>query len=117
MTREEVAEIINYCQTNQVTYKARLQELGIPTWKFYDAHLRRDGYQGASVNHPSIVWPCSVLTTSKDRYISEYTFREKESHDLLDETIIIIFAELTKSQHSQKINTPNTKRICSTKNA
>lgn len=32
----------------------------------------------------------------KDRYISEYTFREKESHDLLDETIIIIFAELTK---------------------
>ena len=53
----------------------------------------------------------------KDRYISEYTFREKESHDLLDETIIIIFAELTKFQHSQKINTPNTKRICSTKNA
>ena len=33
MTREEVAEIINYCQTNQITYKARLQELGIPTWR------------------------------------------------------------------------------------
>ena len=30
----------------------------------------------------------------KDRYVSEYTFREKESHDLLDETIVIIFAEL-----------------------
>jgi hypothetical protein len=28
----------------------------------------------------------------KDRYISEYTFREKESHDLLGETIVIIFA-------------------------
>lgn len=40
MTREEVAEIINYCQTNQVTYKARLQELGIPTWKFYDAKAK-----------------------------------------------------------------------------
>ena len=31
-----------------------------------------------------------------DRYISEYTFREKECHDLLDETIVIIFAELTR---------------------
>ena len=30
----------------------------------------------------------------KDRFISEYTFREKESHDLLGETIVIIFAEL-----------------------
>ena len=30
----------------------------------------------------------------RDRYISEYTFREKESHDLLAETIVIIFAEL-----------------------
>ena len=29
----------------------------------------------------------------KDRYVSEYTFREKESHDLLVETIVIIFAE------------------------
>lgn len=37
MTREEVAEIISYCQTNQITYKTRLQEHGIPTWKFYDA--------------------------------------------------------------------------------
>jgi hypothetical protein len=31
MTLEEVAEIINYCQSSQITYKARLQELGIPT--------------------------------------------------------------------------------------
>ena len=40
MTREEVAEIISYCQTNKITYKARLQELGIPTWKFYDAKAK-----------------------------------------------------------------------------
>ena len=40
MTREEVAEIISYCQTNQISYKARLQELGIPTWKFYDAKAK-----------------------------------------------------------------------------
>ena len=30
----------------------------------------------------------------RDRHISEYTFREKESHDLLAETIVIIFAEM-----------------------
>ncbi len=30
----------------------------------------------------------------KDRYVSEYTFREKESHDLLGETLVIIFAEM-----------------------
>ena len=32
----------------------------------------------------------------KDRYVSEYTFREKTTHDLLDETIFIIFAELAR---------------------
>lgn len=32
----------------------------------------------------------------EDRYISEYTFREKSSHELLDETIVIIFAELAR---------------------
>lgn len=40
MTREEVAGIISYCQTNQITYKARLQELGIPTWKFYESKAK-----------------------------------------------------------------------------
>ena len=29
-----------------------------------------------------------------DRFVSEYTFREKESHDLLAETIVIIFVEM-----------------------
>lgn len=30
----------------------------------------------------------------KGKYISEYTFREKECHDLQEETIVLIFAEL-----------------------
>lgn len=30
------------------------------------------------------------------RYVSEYTFREKETHELQDETIFIIFAELAR---------------------
>ena len=37
-----------------------------------------------------------ISNERKDRYISEYTFREKECHDLLDETIVIVFAELTR---------------------
>ena len=47
------------------------------------------GLMGMEIPHPDReFW--------KDRYISEYTFREKESHDLLDETIVIIFAELAR---------------------
>ena len=47
------------------------------------------GLMGVDIDHPDKeYW--------KDRYISEYTFREKECHDLLDETIVIIFAELTR---------------------
>ena len=47
------------------------------------------GLMGVDINHPDKdYW--------KDRYISEYTFREKDCHDLLDETIVIIFAELTR---------------------
>lgn len=47
------------------------------------------GLMGVEIDHPDKeYW--------KDRYISEYTFREKGSHDLLGETIVIIFAELAK---------------------
>ena len=45
------------------------------------------GLMGVPIDHPDKeFW--------KGRYVSEYTFREKECHDLLDETIVIIFAEL-----------------------
>lgn len=37
MTREEVAEVITYSKKNDISYKARLAELGIPAWKFYDS--------------------------------------------------------------------------------
>ena len=32
----------------------------------------------------------------RERYISEYTFLERGCHELLDDTIFIIFAELTR---------------------
>ncbi len=37
MTKEEVTEIISYCEEQKVSYKTRLHELDIPLWKFYDA--------------------------------------------------------------------------------
>jgi predicted transposase/invertase (TIGR01784 family) len=36
----------------------------------------------------------------KDRYLSEYTFREKFTNELLAETIVIIFAELARFKKS-----------------
>lgn len=51
------------------------------------------GFMGTKVNHPDEdEW--------KDRFISEYTFREKTSHDLQDETITIIFAEMVRFNKS-----------------
>ena len=52
------------------------------------------GLMGVDIAHPDEdYW--------RDRYVSEYTFREKNCHDLLDETIFIIFAELTRFHKSE----------------
>ena len=37
MTKEEVAQVIAYCNENKISYKQRLSELGISPWNFYDA--------------------------------------------------------------------------------
>ena len=37
MTKEEVAQVIAYCDENKISYKQRLTELGISPWSFYDA--------------------------------------------------------------------------------
>ena len=47
------------------------------------------GLMGIDVPHPD-------PELLGDCYITEYTFREKNCHDLLDETIFIIFAEPTR---------------------
>ena len=53
------------------------------------------GLMGIPINHPDKeFW--------KDRYISEYTFREKDCYDLLEETIVIIFAELVNFNKSEE---------------
>ena len=53
------------------------------------------GLMGVPIDHPDKeFW--------KDRYVSEYTFREKDCHDLLGETIVIIFAELASFDKSEE---------------
>ena len=37
MTKEEVAQVIAYCDENKISYKQRLSALGISPWNFYDA--------------------------------------------------------------------------------
>ena len=53
------------------------------------------GFMGAEVRHEDKqAWD--------GRFISEYTFMEKTTHELQDETIIIIFAELNRFNKSKK---------------
>ena len=37
MTKEEVAEVVTYCEENKVCFRQRLEELGVPAWAFCDA--------------------------------------------------------------------------------
>ena len=37
MTKEEVAQVIAYCDENKISYKQYLAELGVNPWSFYDA--------------------------------------------------------------------------------
>lgn len=40
MTKEEIASIVLYCKENNVSFKSRLEKLGITPWRFYDAKSR-----------------------------------------------------------------------------
>ena len=48
MTKEEVAEVVAYCDENKISYKQRLTELGISDWSFYSAKRK---YEPAGVIH------------------------------------------------------------------
>ena len=37
MTKEEVAQVVAYCEEHKISYKRRLSELSIAPWTFYDA--------------------------------------------------------------------------------
>ena len=40
MTKEDVAQVIAYCDENKISCKQRLSELGISPWNFYGAKRR-----------------------------------------------------------------------------
>lgn len=48
----------------------------------------------------------------KGRYLSEYTFREKECHDLQEETIVLIFAELGRFNKIEEECTTDLDKMC-----
>ena len=50
MTKEEVASIVQYCNDNGVSYKARLSELGVPEWKFFESKRRYAKEQASSAS-------------------------------------------------------------------
>jgi predicted transposase/invertase (TIGR01784 family) len=71
-----------------VSYACRAYDKQNRAGKDYDVPpVYLIGLMGTAIDHPNKdLW--------KNRYISEYTFMEKDTHDLLGETIVIIFAEL-----------------------
>ncbi len=50
MTKEEVASIVKYCNDNGKSYKARLSELGVPEWRFFESkrHYAKEQASSAS---------------------------------------------------------------------
>lgn len=40
LSKAEVANILTYCRENNVSHKSRLEELGIPEWRFYESKRR-----------------------------------------------------------------------------
>ena len=95
-----IVETQRYYESNWfrrcVSYASRMYDLQNPVGGDYSAPpVYLIGLMGVEVNHPDReLW--------RDRYISEYTFREKETHDLLDDTIFIIFAELASFDKRQE---------------
>ena len=52
LSKEEVLEIISYCDTHEVQRKTRLRELGITEWNFYKS--RRQYLRQEKVNPPAV---------------------------------------------------------------
>ena len=51
MTKGEVASIVKYCNDNGVSYKARLSELGVPEWRFFESKRHYAKEQASSASH------------------------------------------------------------------
>ena len=73
-----------------VSYASRAYDMQNRKGEEYDvAPVYLIGLMGTEIRHyDETLW--------EQKYISEYTFREKETNELQDETIFIIFAELAR---------------------
>ncbi len=59
MSKEQVAEIMLYCQEHGMSHKARLAELGCSAWSFYESRRR---YAKEQEENPSSVGEFLQLT-------------------------------------------------------
>ena len=89
-----IVEVQNYPEEfwfkRCVSYASRVYDRQNSRGKEYDVPpVYLIGLMGSNVKHKNPeVW--------KDRFVSEYTFREKLTNELQDDTIFIIFAELRR---------------------
>jgi predicted transposase/invertase (TIGR01784 family) len=94
-----IVEAQNYFDDNWprrcVSYTSRVYDAQNIVGKEYVAPpVYLIGLMGVPIKHGD-------MSQWKDRYVAEYTFREKETLDLLDETIFIIFAEIARFDKRQ----------------
>lgn len=93
-----IVELQKYYEDNWfkrcVSYASRAYDRQNKRGKNYDVPpVYLIGLMGIDIDHPD-------MSKWTDRYVSEYTFREKMTNELLDETIVIIFAELARFKKS-----------------
>ena len=94
-----IVEAQNYFDDNWsrrcVSYTSRVYDAQNIVGKEYIAPpVYLIGLMGVPIEHMDMAkW--------RDKYVAEYTFREKETQDLLDETIFIIFAEIARFNKQQ----------------
>jgi len=74
MTKEEVASIVLYCTERKMSFKSRLEELGIAQWRFYEAKGRyekaKDEYSPnelLELGGKGAFIPCPTLTRKAKR--------------------------------------------------
>ena len=94
-----IVEAQNYFDDNWsrrcVSYTSRVYDAQNIIGKEYVAPpVYLIGLMGVPIEHAD-------MSKWRDRYVAEYTFREKETQDLLDETIFIIFAEIARFDKRQ----------------
>lgn len=66
-TREEIEEIVQYCNEHGVTYKSRLKEIGITEWQFMKANADTPRIRPASEKQESFSsWYVAMTVSGTD---------------------------------------------------